>query len=336
MQDVANEANLSLAAVSYVLNGKEGVSEERRKVVMAAVKKLGYVSNYAARSLAMNSSKLIGVCSPQTEPGNRLMFDNPFYSELVNNIEFECRKQGYHIIISGTDADESYINLAHKRSLDGIIIVGTYSEAFYKELKDSNVPVVLIDTYFEDDDFCNVRIDDEESGYKSTKYLLDKGHRNIGFVSGMIIGCGVTQRRFSGYKRALSEYGIKPTDERILAGNVSFEFGRQQAKKIVEEKIDITAVMCTADILAVGVIKQFTEMGLKVPEDVSVIGFDNLRVSKYTTPSITTVSQNIEQKGKIAVEMILDLIENEDKKGDTLVLPTKIIERKSVKQLLGD
>ena len=333
MQDIANECGLSLAAVSYVLNGKDGVSEERRKVVMLAVKKLGYVSNYAARSLAMNRSKLIGVCSPQTEDANKLMFDNPFYSELVNNIEFECRKQGYHIIISGTDADESYINLAHKRSLDGMIIIGSYSETFYKELQNSNVPVVLIDTYFEDDNCCNVRIDDELSGYSSAKYLLENGHKDIAFISGMIKGCGVTQRRFSGYKRALAEYDIDVNDKCVLAGNVSFEFGREQAKKIIDEGIDVTAVMCTADILAVGVIKQLTEMGKKVPDDISVIGFDNLRISKYTTPSITTVSQDIEQKGRIAVEMMLEIINNEDKKGKTIVLPTKIVERKSVKQL---
>jgi len=333
MQDIANETGLSLAAVSYVLNGKEGVSEERRKLVMDTVKKLGYVSNYAARSLAMNSSKLIGVCSPQTEVGNKLMFDNPFYSELMNNIEFECRQKGYHIIISGTDADESYMNLAQKRSLDGIIIIGSYSEEFYKEFHNSNVPVVLIDTYFDSDEFCNVRINDEEGGYIAAKYLLDRGHRNIAFVSGTIIDCGVTQRRFDGYKKALDEYSIDLDDNNIYSSNVSFQAGREQAKRIYCENKNITAIMCTADVIAVGASKQLSDMGVKIPDEISIMGFDNLKISKYTSPSITTVSQNIEEKGKIAVEMILKQINGEEGIDKTVTLPVEIVERKSVKRL---
>lgn len=333
LQDVANDTGLSLAAVSYVLNGKEGVSEERRKIVMEAVRRLGYVSNYAARSLAMKSSKLIGVCSPQTEQGNKLMFDNPFYSELMNNIEFECRKQGYHVIISGTDADESYMNLAYKRSLDGMIIIGSYSQEFYSELKNSHVPVVLIDTYFDNDDFDNVRINDEMGGYKSTKYLIENGHRKIAFASGEIVGSGVTQRRFKGYKRALEQYKIDFNEKYVLSGNVSFESGREQAKKVIDEKIDVTAIMCTADILAVGVVKQLTEMKIEIPSEISVIGFDDLHIARYTSPSITTISQNIGLKGKVAVEMIMDQINNKGKPGKTIVLPTEIVERKSVKQI---
>lgn len=333
MQDIANETGLSLAAVSYVLNGKEGVSEERRALVMDTVKKLGYVSNYAARSLAMNSSKLIGVCSPQTEAGNKLMFDNPFYSELMNNIEYECRQRGYHVIISGTDIDESYMNLAQKRSLDGIIIIGSYSEEFYKEFQNSNFPVVLIDTYFDSNEFNNVRIDDEEGGYIAAKYLLEHGHKKIAFVSGQITDCGVTQRRFEGYKRALKEFNIAFDENNVYPSSVSFESGRQQAKVIAEQNKDITAIMCTADVIAVGASKQLSDMGVKIPDEISIIGFDNLKISKYTSPSITTVSQNIEEKGKIAVEMILNQIENDGEMGKTYVLPVKIVERKSVKKI---
>lgn len=333
MQDIANETGLSSAAVSYVLNGKEGVSEQRRKLVMDAVKKLGYVSNYAARSLAMNSSKLIGVCSPQTEQENRLMFDNPFYSELMNNIEYECRLKGYHVIISGNDVDESYMNLAQKRSLDGIIIIGSYSQEFYEEFQNSNFPVVLVDTYFDSDEFCNVRINDELGGYIATKHLLEHGHKNIAFVSGTITDCGVTQRRFEGYKRALGEFGIEYRSDYVYPGNVSFESGREQAKKIITENKDITAIMCTADVIAVGVSKQLSDMGIEIPDDISIIGFDNLKISKYTSPSITTVSQNIEEKGKVAVEMILSQIESDKIIGKTVVLPVEIVERKSVKRI---
>ena len=112
IKDVAEDTGLSIAAVSYVLNDKDGVRPETRELVLSAVERLGYVPNYTARGLASHKSRLIGVCSPQTEPGSKLMFDNPFYSKLFSSIEYECRQEGYHVIVSGTDADESFLKLA--------------------------------------------------------------------------------------------------------------------------------------------------------------------------------------------------------------------------------
>lgn len=333
IKDVAEDTGLSIAAVSYVLNDKEGVRPETRELVLSAVERLGYVPNYTARGLASHRSRLIGVCSPQTEPGSKLMFDNPFYSKLFSSIEYECRQEGYHVIVSGTDADESFLKLAQQRSLDGMIIVGSYSKEFYSDLKKANMPVVLVDTYQNTEKFHEVRIDDRKGGYMATQYLVELGHRNIAFISGTLRDQGVTQLRFEGYRRALEENNIPYRKELVFPGVVSFESGMESAGRVLSQKNDITAMFCTADILAIGALKKALEMGRKIPDDLSIMGFDNLNISEYTSPSITTVGQDIELKGKLAVEIILDDINNLEKEPRCIVLPLEIVERQSTRRI---
>ena len=149
MKDVAREAGVTSAAVSYVLSGKRPISEETRQRVEQAIQRLGYTPNIAARTLssATKDSKLIGVVVPQTEPGDRLMFQNSFYSEVLGSIEYHARQNGYHILISATDANESYLTLAKQRNLDGIIVIGMYPDGFYQQMKQSQIPIVLSDSY---------------------------------------------------------------------------------------------------------------------------------------------------------------------------------------------
>jgi len=333
IKDVAEETGLSIAAVSYVLNNKDGVRPETREMVLSAVERLGYVPNYTARGLASHRSRLIGVCSPQTEPGSRLMFDNPFYSKLFSSIEYECRMEGYHVIVSGTDADESFLKLAQQRSLDGMIIVGSYSKEFYTDLKKANMPVVLVDTYQNTEKFHEVRIDDRRGGWMATKYLIDLGHRSIAFISGTLREQGVTQLRFEGYRRALEESGIPYRKELVFPDVVSFESGMSSAEKALKTGSDITAMFCTADIIAIGAMKKTLEMGRRVPDDISIMGFDNLSISEYTSPSITTIGQDIEMKGKLAVEIILDDIDNQVREPRCIELPLQIVERQSTRRI---
>ena len=332
IKDIAKETGLSIAAVSYVLNDKEGVGAETRELVMDAVERLGYVPNYTARGLASRHSHLIGICSPQTEPGSRLMFNNPYSSKLFSSIEYECRMEGYHVIISGTDADESFLKLAQQRSLDGMIIIGSYSKEFYSDLKKANMPVVLVDTYQNPENFHEVKIDDRLGGYMATKYLIERGHRNIAFISGALREKGVTQLRFEGYKQALDESGIPYQKGLVFPGVVSFQSGVDCAGDALLQAKEITAMFCTADIIAMGAIKKVLDIGLKVPDDISVMGFDNLSIAEYASPSITTVGQDIELKGKAAVEIILDDINDKTKEPQCIVLPLQVVERQSTKQ----
>lgn len=165
LKDVAQEAGVSSATVSYILNGKRSISEETKARVMEAIKKLDYVPDLNARGLTMRDSKLIGVVVPQTEPGERLMFQNSFYSEILGSIEYYARLSGYHILISATDANESYLTLAKKRNLDGIIVIGMYPDEFYQQMKKTQIPIVLIDSYCGDHYYHSIRIDDAYGSY---------------------------------------------------------------------------------------------------------------------------------------------------------------------------
>ena len=202
IKDVAKETGLSTATVSYAINGKKSLPEETLKIVFDAIEKLGYVKNYSASSLAGNTSNLIGVVIPQTEPGKAMVFENPFYSEILSSIEYNARQKGYHVIVSGTNADEKYFNLANQRNLDGIIIIGVYSADFYEGLKKSNIPIVLVDSYLNTHNYDLVKLDDFLGGYKATRYLIDHGHKKIAFISGTLKEGGVNVARFDGYKKA--------------------------------------------------------------------------------------------------------------------------------------
>lgn len=335
IKDVAKHAGVSIAAVSYALNGKEHkVSQETLRKVHEAVKRLNYIPNYSARSLVQNKSKLIGVIIPQTEEHRQLILENPFYSEVIGGIELKARERGYHIILSGVDKGMSYLDVSVQRNLDGAIIMGIYREYFYEELKKVRIPIILIDSYINDDYFYRIGIDDEYGGYLATKYLIEKGHKNIALVTGSIRKDGVVEKRFLGYKKALKEANIFYNPEYVFEDSVSYEHGLEAGQYIAQKSKGITAIFATADLIAVGVIRGLKEAGLHVPNDISVIGFDNILISKLFIPSITTVGQNITQKGVMAAELLIQAIENKTKvDSKEILLPLEVIERQTVKTI---
>ena len=332
IKEVAKEAGVSTATVSYVMNGKKNIPEATREQVLAASQKLGYVSNYSARSMRMNRSNLIGVIIPQTEPGSQMVFENPFYSEILSSIEYCARLSGYHVIVSGTNADENYLKLAQQRNLDGIIIIGMYKEPSYPELRASRIPIVLVDSYTDDHYFHTIRINDRHAGYIATRHLIENGHRKIAFLSGAIKEGGVMKLRLAGYFDALDEYGIPHEERYLLTENISFDSGRRLARRMAQT-LDVTAAFCTADILAVGVIKELNESERLIPSRYSVVGVDNLSIARYSIPGLTTVGQNIYSKGEKAVEMILNAIADPSAGKQEFVLPITLVERESVRNI---
>lgn len=298
LRDVAEKAGVTTATVSYILNEKKSFPDETRQRVMSAIAELGYIPNLSARTLTQRSSKLIGIVVPQTE-GSRLMFQNNFYAEILGSIEFHARQNGYHIIISATDANESYLRLARERNLDGIIVIGMYPDEFYRQMKESHIPIVLVDSYCNDHYYHNIRIDDAYGSYLATRYVLSKGHRNMAFFSGQLKENGVMKKRLAGYRDALSEYGI-PFDRRyVFEGKIDYASGIDAAERLLSSRVPATAVVAAADILAIGAMKGFYERGVRVPEDISVMGFDDLEISQYLAPGLSTIRQEISQKGEI-------------------------------------
>lgn len=333
LKDVAGLAGVSSATVSYVLNGKRTISDETKNRVYSAIEQLDYVPNLNARSLSMRDSKLIGVVVPQTEPGERLMFQNSFYSEALGSIEYYARQKGYHILISATDANESYLTLAKKRNLDGIIVIGMYPDKFYQQMKKTQIPIVLIDSYTNDHYYHNVRIDDAYGSYLATKHMLENGHREIAFFAGQLKENGVMKKRMVGYRQALEEFDIAFKEELVFEDQIDYESGIALARKLLSSGVKATGIIAAADILAIGAMKGLYDAGCRVPDDYSIIGFDDLEISKYLTPGLTTVKQQISLKGQRAVELLLNHIDDPNLPKQEVILPLELVERGSVRKL---
>ena len=332
LRDVAEKAGVTTATVSYILNDKKSFPDETRRRVMNAIAELGYIPNLSARTLTQRSSKLIGIVVPQTE-GSRLMFQNNFYSEILGSIEFHARQNGYHIIISATDANESYLRLARERNLDGIIVIGMYPDEFYRQMKESRIPIVLVDSYCNDHYYHNIRIDDAYGSYLATRHVLSKGHRSIAFFSGQLKENGVMKKRLTGYKDALREYQAPFDPQYVFEGSIDYASGIDSAGRLLASRLPATAVVAAADILAIGAMKGFYEKGVRVPDDISVMGFDDLEISQYLTPGLTTVRQEISQKGEKAVELLINNINEPNLTKQEQILPVKLVERGSVRRI---
>lgn len=338
IREVSERAGVSTAAVSYVLNGREGkVSPETIEKVRRAVKELNYIPDFSARSLANNQSKLIGVVIPQTEDQSQLLLQNPFYSELICGIESKLRQAGYHMILSGVDKGEGYLDISMQRNLDGAIIMGIYQENFYEELKKVRIPIVLIDSYIHDSYFSVIGIDDEEGGYLATKHLIDNGHSNIALVTGMIRRDGVVEKRFLGYKRALKEAGLFYHPDHVFEHSVSYEHGQQAGRTIAEKFPEITAVFATADMMAFGAIRGIKEAGKQVPDDVSVVGFDDISMASMFFPPLTTINQRISRRGEVAAQRLIDQMKagQAGADADPTYISLEVVERQTVRKLNG-
>ena len=333
LKDVARRAGVSPATVSYVLSGKRTISEDTKRRVREAVEALDYVPDLAARGLSRRDSMLIGVVVPQTEPGDRLMFQNSFYSEVLGSIEYYARQRGYHILISATDANESYLTLAKQRNLDGIIVIGMYPDEFYQQMKKTQIPIVLIDSYCNDHYYNNIRIDDAYGSYLATRYLLDCGPRDAAFFAGQLKENGVMKKRLAGYRQALEEFGVPYRESFVFEGQIDYKSGVAMAASLARSSLGATAVVAAADILAIGAVRGFYDAGLRVPEDMSIIGFDDLEISQYLAPGLTTIRQQISLKGQRAVELLLEHIADPSLSKQEEILPLKLIERGSVRKL---
>ena len=335
IRDVAAEAKVSVATVSYVLNGKKKVSEQTKQRVLDVIDRLGFIPDLNARGLSVKDTRLFGIVVPQTEPGSRLMFHNLFYSELLGSIEYAARKRGYHVIISATDVTEDYLQLIQERNLAGVIIIGTYENRFFDRLNELDVPVVLIDSYCKYDYFHKLRLDDEYSTYLATNYIISQGNKKIALATGSIQADGVMQKRYRGFLKAMKENHIEFDKNDLYETTVEYEGGVEVARKILQSKSDITAVVATADVMAIGMMKGFFEAGVKIPEQISIIGFDDLDISKFMTPGLTTIRQPISQKGERAVELLVENIENPNMKKVDEIFPVELIERGSVAERKG-
>ena len=348
VRDVAREAGVSPATVSYILNDTPGLSftPETRQRVLAAAEKLHYVANQAAKTLGSGraegivQSKLIGVVIPQTENKRKeshIMFGNPFYGTFLSAVELEARRAGYQLILSGTNPGQSYIDIAKSRTLDGVIILGAYPSDDEAEYKKYKIPAVLVDCYGSGDSFFySVRTEDRLGGYLATKYLIEQGHHRIAIVTGELKAHGVNSERYQGYLDALCEAGLTPAHDDVFEGLVGYDHGLEVAEELARTRRDITALFASADITAIGLINGLHAAGLRVPEDVSVIGFDDVEYAKMCYPGLTTMRQNIMEKGRQAARLMIEAVQDHSLPREERIIPMELIERGTVKRVDGN
>lgn len=310
ISDIARECQTSKATVSYVINERYNkVSKEMVDKVQKAIKDLGYVPNLNAKSLAGSGSNLVGVIIPQMDVSEKLIFDNPFYSEFLSGLEYYLRKTGYGVVLSVINGDNGFEQLIKKWNLDGAVVFGIDNDEMLKTLGEYSFPVLLIDSYITKSSYYKMNIKDEEACYEATKFLL-RNQKKVALVTGQVKHSVLLQKRMEGYIKALEESGCEVDPTLIYQGDITYDYGVEAAQKILERE-DVTTVLATADVLARGIISGLQSKGKSIPEEYSVMGFDDTYQSRNMYPRLTTVGQNIMERGEMAGKLILKIINRE-------------------------
>ena len=300
--DIAQTVGVSAAAVSYVINGKDKVSEKTKKKILETMAAMGYVIDQSAVSLSKGKSSLVGICFP-LESSSLVFSDNPFYSEFLANFEREISKGGYDTIIGYLKSPSDFERWLISRGLDGLVLFGLYSPEIFKIIHAHKTPYVLTDFYDPALNALSIRVDDALGGYLAGKHLIELGHKRIAFVGGELATSKVDSKRLEGLNAALTEAMLPAA--RLIETSTNFEGGYLAAEELLASR-DETAVFCGSDIVAIGLMRRAQELGVSIPEDLSVVGFDDLKACTYVYPALTTIAQNIPLKGQVAATALLE------------------------------
>lgn len=328
IKDVAKEAGVSIATVSRVLNDVDVVNEETKKKVQEAIKKLGYRPNIVARSLKTQKSRTIGIIIPD--------ISNQFYPEIVRGAEDVANIYDYNIILCNTDLDpekeKEYLRVLKEKMVDGAIYMSNSLEPETIELvKSLELPIVLVETTDKNNTFPSVTIDNEEAAFEGTEYLIKKGNKRIAYIGIHEDAVHAAAYRFSGYKQALSKNNIALNENILYFAGLKAADGYDAINEILKkEKID--AVFCASDELAMGAINALREKGVNVPEEVDVIGFDDIYSASIFYPKLTTVAQPMYDMGSVGMRMLIKFIDKIELPQEKFVLPHQIVERDSCKK----
>lgn len=333
IKDIAEKAGVSTATVSNVINGNyHKVSQTTVEKVRKIIDEIGYSPSATARSLASKKSKIIGVVVSNIGDDDNF-FSNPHYAHLLALLEKHIREEGYYMMLRCVDRCNQIIPLFSSWNVDGMIFFGTI-QSDVEEVKNSiRVPAVFIDTYADEQGITNVGIDDFKGGYLSAKHLIEMGHREIAFAGPGIHNPGVTGQRFQGFMKACKEAGIQMPEDHLFNTMAIYESGVETGRCVARSWISFTAVAAMSDIAAFGIMEGLRLEGKRVPEDVSVIGFDNLMECRYSYPKLTTVSQSTEQKAAKVSKLLFSRIRGEEENAELVKHDVEVVIRQSVRDL---
>ncbi len=341
LKDIAKKLGVSTTAVSKALNNHEDISDELKKKVREVAEELNYSPNAIARRLVSNRSRTLGVfvLSRQDEEN----VDYLGYTFLLGIIN-EANKFDFDIVLFTTDSDflqeRSYIDLCEERKVEGAIFLGLHlDDPHLEELKNSKIPIAVIDTDLKGKNNLFVTSDNEKGIKKALSYLYRLGHREIALISGHK-GAEITQRRLSAYEEFLKSKNIY-NPELVFSADFTEESGYEAGNKIANLTQQPTAVLAMSDIMAIGAMEAIKKYGFKIPGDISFVGYDNIKIAQYTTPSLTSINQDGYSMGKAAAQLTLksldidlNLINNISKiSSREIVIDTELIVRNSCKEI---
>lgn len=322
--DVAREAGVSYATVSRVINNKDHVKPDKREAVLRAMTRLGYVVNQQARSLAGGRSRVIGLLVQGLE--------SAYTGEIVRGIDLELEAAQYDLMLYTTHRrrakESAYVTAITRGMADGLLLILPRNpEAYLQSLQRQRFPYVLIDHQGIGEGGTAVGATNRRGGYDATRHLIELGHRRIGFITGSFeLGCSAD--RLAGYQAALAEAGIAADPALVYTGDFFRQSGFAGARALLGLAAAPTAIFASNDEMAFGVIDAARDQGLRIPDDLSVIGFDDIPQAASVYPALTTVRQPLEQMGRVATQMLLRLIDKAAP-AERAELPTELIIRHS-------
>ena len=314
IKDIAKICGVGVSTVSRAINNHPDINPETKEKIMNTIKEYGYVPNNSARNLKRVDAKAIAVLVKG--------ISNPFFSNMIKVIEKECKKKHYSMELSHIEADEDEVDAALKvvkeKRLRGIIFLGGLFSHSAEKLRKLNVPFVFstagsIPENISKNQYSNIGVDDRKESARMVDYLISLGHEKIAMIVAEADEESIGRLRLEGYYESLQAHDIAINPKLIYQtrndiGHFSMENGYQTTKKLIDSGEQFTAVYAVADALAIGAIRALLESGLRVPEDVSVAGYDGIDVSGYISPSLTTIRQPVEEMAKDTVKLLFDII----------------------------
>jgi len=330
IRDVARKAGVSHQTVSRVINGRESVLPETRALVEAAIEQMGYRPSAIARSMARGQTHTLACISPN-------LTDYTFAS-VIEGAETEARQHEYFLLSSSASDPQAFHELVNElighRRVDGLIVINPYADDRYKFLP-KDFPLVFVGARSHDEKVCSVALDDEKVAYEATRHLISLGHTSIAMITGpMEEDC--SQDRTEGYQRALQEAGIQFDETMVIEGDWSATSGQSALQSFVEQGRMPSAVFAQNDRMAMGVLRAARDANLRIPSQLAVIGVDDMPLSSYFDPPLTTMRQDMPLIGQKATRMLLEIIQNKNSSIREVKLPAQLVVRQSTSGKGGD
>lgn len=323
IKDVALKSGVTVTTVSRVLNNRGYISEATREKVQAAMKELNYQPNEIARSLFKKRSGLLGLIIPNV--------GHPFFAELTQYVELHAYSAGFKVILCNSYRDgvkeNDYIDMLRRNQVDGIIM-GSHTLDYGRFLS-LQMPIVTLDRFFSED-IPSVTSDNYRGGLLATELLIRKGCRKLAHISGPLSLSTQANRRFDGFKEAAEKAGIPYVVIETALNRFEDEEYREKTEALLDAHPDIDGVFCSSDVIAANFIQIARQRGLRIPSDLQVVGFDDIRMASLLAPALTTIRQPIEEMARTAVETLRKMVDGEDRQV-IHVLPVELIERETTR-----